>query len=180
MVNSERQLVRDAEVAIRSVFDEIGGGVFRAMEPQGDVSCDAILQVTFAEAGFKIALEAKARITPQTVLSVCERMERFPAELARVVYAPVISPRVVEILEQFAIGHVDRAGNCRLRSARHRLLIDRRGRGAPARLPKGAADPFSPKSSRIVRALLGEPVKGWRGRALAEHPDVTVSPGLVV
>lgn len=181
MVNSERQLVRDAEDAIQSVFDEMGGGTFRTTEREvGDARCDAILQVTSAKTRFEIGIEAKARITPQTALSVCERMQRLPADVMRVVFAPVISPRVAEILEQFGVGHVDRAGNCHLRSAQHRLLIDRRGRNAPSRLPKGTADPFSPKSSRIVRALLSEPGKGWRGHELAVHPDVTVSPGLVV
>jgi hypothetical protein len=43
-----------------------------------------------------------------------------------------------------------------------------------------AVDPFSPKSSRIVRALLTQPAEGWQVRQLAEHPDVRVSPGLVV
>ena len=67
-----------------------------------------------------------------------------------------------------------------MRSAHHRLLIDQRGRRAPRRLPQGSADPFSPKSSRIVRAMLSEPAKGWKVRELADHPDVNVSPGLVV
>ena len=47
-------------------------------------------------------------------------------------------------------------------------------------MQKGAADPFSPKSSRIVRAMLGEPTKGWKVRELAEHADVKVNPALVV
>ena len=100
--------------------------------------------------------------------------------MLRVVYAPVISPRVAEILDQAGVGRLDAAGNCRLRSADHRLLIDQRGRRAPRRLPHGSADPFSPKSSRIVRAMLSEPTKGWKVRELADHPDVKVSPGLVV
>ena len=65
-------------------------------------------------------------------------------------------------------------------AADHRLLIDQRGRRAPRRLPQGSADPFSPKSSRIVRGMLSEPAKGWKVRELADHPDVKVSPGLVV
>ena len=128
----------------------------------------------------EIGIEAKARITPQTAFRSAEHMRRLPADMLRVVYAPVISPRVAEILDQAGIGRVDEAGNCRLRSAHHRLLIDRRGRHAPPRLPQGSADPFSPKSSRIVRAMLSEPAKGWKVRELANHPDVKVSPGLVV
>ena len=57
---------------------------------------------------------------------------------------------------------------------------DRRGRCAARHLPQGTADPFSPKSSRIVRAMLSGPAKGWKVRELADHVDVKVSPGLVV
>ncbi|MEZ6125668.1 MAG: hypothetical protein R3C49_21190 [Planctomycetaceae bacterium] len=41
------------------------------------------------------------------------------------------------------------------------------------------ADPFSPKSSRIVRALLSEPERVWTIHELANHPDIDVSSGLV-
>jgi hypothetical protein len=182
MVNSERQLVRDARHAVQSVFEELGGFTVRAKKrsESGNLPGDAILQATSAEADLEIGIEAKARITPQTALSVCEQIEQTPANVIYVVYAPVISARVAEILDRFGVGHVDGAGNCRLRSARHRLLIDRRGHMAPPRLQKGAADPFAPKSSRIVRALLGEPAKGWKVRELAEHAGVKVNPALVV
>jgi hypothetical protein len=41
------------------------------------------------------------------------------------------------------------------------------------------SDPFSPKSSRIVRVLLSRPERGWKVRELSEHPDVKVAVGLV-
>jgi hypothetical protein len=65
-----------------------------------------------------------------------------------------------------------------VRSARHGLLIDRSGYKSPARPPKGIADLFSPRSSRIVRAMLAQPAKGWKVRELAMHADVGVSVGL--
>ena len=146
----------------------------------GDKGYDAIVLASSAEVVLEIVINAKARITPQTALSVAEHLQRLPATMLRVVYAPVISPRVAEILDQAGVGRLDAAGNCRLRSARHRLLIDQQGRRAPRRLPQVSANPFSPKSSRIVRAMLSEPAKGWKVRELADHPDVNVSPGLVV
>jgi hypothetical protein len=182
MVNSERQLVSEALQAVQNIFDDLGGFTFRTKQEGGarDREYDAILQASSAAVALEIGINAKARITPQTALSVVEQMQELPAKMLRVVYAPVISPRVAEILDNAGVGRVDKAGNCRLRSERHRLLIDRRGRRAPRDLPQGAADPFSPKSSRIVRAMLSEPAKGWRVRELADHPDVKVSPGLVV
>jgi hypothetical protein len=180
MMNNGRRLMRDAEDAIRRVFTELGGGTahVRRKALKAGVQADAILEVAAKEAQFEIAVHAKSRITPQTAASVCERMEKIPAGIISVVFAPVISPRVAEILEQRGVGYVDQAGNCRVRSAKHRVLIDRQGYESPAREQKGIADLFSPKSSRIVRAILAQPSKGWKVRELAMHADVGVSVGL--
>jgi hypothetical protein len=179
-VNSERQLIQDAEDSIRRIFTELSDGTFRIQRKTliADVPCDAILQVTSEETQFKIAVEAKARITPQTALSVCEKMRKIPNDMIPLAFAPVISPRVAEILGQYGVGFVDQAGNCRIWSTRHHLFIDRHGYKLPTRPPKGIADLFSPKSSRIVRAMLASPLKGWQVRELATHPDIVVSVGL--
>jgi len=180
MVNIERELEREAEEVVRSVFDDLGGFSVRLQheQPVGDTGCDVVMEAQSPGAVFRIALAVRKRITPQTTISLCERMRQCPADVIPVLYAPVISQRVADIAGGFGIGYLDRAGNCRLRSAGDRLLIDRRGYKSPSRAPKGVADPFSPKSSRIVRALLGQPAKGWKVRELAECADVTVSVGL--
>jgi hypothetical protein len=180
MVNDERQLIRDAEDAVRRIFDELR---FKTIQIQrttsiGGRELDAIIQGTSEETQFEIAIEVKKRITPQTAMSVCEQMRKIPGDIIPVVFSPVISPRVAEILEQNGVGYLDQAGNCRLRSTRHRLLIDRHGYKSQARPPKGIADLFSPKSSRIVRTMLAQPTKGWQVRELATHPDIEVSVGL--
>jgi hypothetical protein len=58
------------------------------------------------------------------------------------------------------------------------LLISRSGIPNEIRAPKMIVDPFSPKSSRIVRAMLHAPRHGWKVSELAGHPDVRVSIGL--
>jgi hypothetical protein len=87
---------------------------------------------------------------------------------------------VAEVLREQGIGCADRAGNCWLRSPRHRLLIERRGFETGRQPTKPAADPFAVRSSRIVRAMLSRPAEGWQVRQLAGHPDVQVSVGLAV
>jgi hypothetical protein len=181
MVNTERELVQDGVEALRHVLSEVGK-IEVVREPDDSRFCDVVLLAKSAEAEFRIGVEARSRITPQTALSVAARMwplRQHTPEVIPVVYAPVISPRVAAILQQHNVGYIDQAGNCRLRSARHRVLIDRRGYTSAARAMKSVGDPFSPKSSRIVRAMLSQPKKGWGVRELAEHPDVAVSVGLV-
>jgi hypothetical protein len=181
MVNTERQTIKNAEDSIRRIFDELSDGYIEIQRNALGTSspCDVVLQVTSKEAKFDVLVQAKARITPQTAMSVCERLAKTPRSVIPLVFAPVISPRVAEILGQCGIGYVDQAGNCRIRSTRHRLLIDRQGYKSPARPPKGIADLFAPKSSRIIRAMLAQPVKGWQVRELAVHRDIEVSAGLV-
>jgi hypothetical protein len=180
MVDNDRKTEREAESAVRRILDELGGFSLDAQRHRriGDREWDLVVQATSAEAQFQLAIDVKARITPQTAISVCEKMRQLPAPFIPVIYAPVVSPRVAEIGEQYGIGYVDQAGNCRLRSARHGLLIDRRGYRPSTRPPKAIADLFSQKSSRIVRALLTRPYRGWKVRELAQDRDVAVSVGL--
>lgn len=181
MMNNGRRVVRDAGNALRRIFSELGTFNFSTQldERLGDLTCDAVIHVSLAKSAFDLAIEAKARITPQTAISVCEHMRRLPDSVIPVVYAPVISPRVVEVVKQYGLGYLDEAGNAYLRSESHGILVDRRGYKPIHRPPTRSADPFSPKSSRIIRALLTQPTKGWQVRELAEHPGVNVSVGLV-
>ena len=89
----------------------------------------------------RLIIQAKARVTPQTALSVCEQIERAPANVVTRAYAPVISPRVAEILDQAGVGRVDGAGNCRLRSARPPALDRPAGAQCPAALAAGGRGP---------------------------------------
>lgn len=179
-MNEERQLVKNSEDSIRRIFDELTGGAIEIQRgaPVAIIPSDVLLCVTSKDVKVTIAVQVKARITPQTALSVCEKLARTPNDVIPLVFAPVISPRVAEMLGQYGISYVDQAGNCRIRSARHRLLIDRHGYRSPVRSPKGITDMFAPKSSRIIRAMVTQPIKGWQVRELSAHPDVKVSVGL--
>lgn len=179
MVSDGARRQREAETALRRVLDELGGLNVRTERTGPEEGTGLVIYVKGGRINVQIAVEARSRITPQTAISLGERMQRVPEGSIPVVYAPVISPRVAEIVEQFGVGYVDQAGNCRLHSARDGILIDRRGYKSAARPPRGVADVFSPKSSRIVRAMLGEPARDWQVRKLAEHPDVGVAVGLV-
>lgn len=156
MVNSERQLVKNAEDSIRRIFDELGGESIAIQRKalSASIPSDVILCVTSKEVKLKIAVQVKARITPQTAMSVCERMAKTPKDVISLVYAPVISPRVAEILDQYGIGYVDEAGNCQIKSIHHRLLIDRHSYKSPVRAQRGLRICFrqSPAAS-FVRCL---------------------------
>lgn len=180
-VNNERAVEREAERVFRSILSalpdfRVTAKDVHASEPAYDVAIEAVSGKT----KLRFALEAKSRVTPQTALSVCERLQKLPKGTIPVIYAPVISARVAEIAREQGIGYVDRAGNCWLRSLHDNLFIERQGIQTERVPTPAAADPFSTRSSRIIRALLSRPMEGWQVRKLAEHPDVQVSAGLVV
>jgi len=96
---------------------------------------------------------------------------RRPADYP-VLASAFLSPRARELCREARVGYLDLAGNCHLRFAD--LYLERSvsrnpfpRRGRPASL-------FSPVSSRILRALLEEPARGWRIGELAAAAGVSL------
>lgn len=123
------------------------------------------------------------RVTPQIAGDVLDSLTEGIAgdpDACAVLYAPVISPRVAALARERDVSFIDGAGNGRINAPASGLLVERSGRidqGRPR--VQRASDPFAPRSSRIIRAMLHEPARAWRMEELAEHPDVGVSIGLV-
>lgn len=130
---------------------------------------------------YRFAVEERRSLTPKGAELLFHRMVEHAPEFVPLVYCPVISPRVAELAAKSGVSWCDSAGNCRIHQLDPPLLIVRQGR-KPIKTesePSKVADPFSPKSSRIVRALLSDPGRVWSVQQLADHPDVEVSLGLV-
>jgi len=91
-----------------------------------------------------------------------------------------LSDRTSEIATKHGVSWMDYAGNCRLVFPEYGIYVRRSGIENPygKQLPK-VLNVFSSKSSRVVRAMLQEPLRGWKLNELAAHPDVRVSPGLM-
>lgn len=190
-VNREILLVDEAQNVVESILEGLGMRIKEyvlQVRDRKERKSDLTIYATSGKAKVHFAVEVRSRITPQTALSISEQVRNRATGMIPVVFAPVISPRVAEILRKQGVGYFDRAGNCWLRSQDPPLLIERQGMwsmrdmvvGASAEQVLPKSDPFSPKSSRIVRLMLSQPAEGWQVRKLAEHPDVNVSPGLVV
>jgi hypothetical protein len=110
----------------------------------------------------------------QQVLSVLPKFKSVPSAGVPLVCAPYISPRVAELCREQTVGYLDSVGNCRI--AGPGLFVHVSGRPNRPTTSK-AVDPFSRKSSRIVRTLLTNPGKGWQVQQLAQQADVSL--GLV-
>lgn len=129
----------------------------------------------------KLAIVVRERITPQIAADVFQqlrdRARRLDALVA--IYAPTISPRVAQLARDAGVSFVDAAGNCRIVDQQSGLFIERTGHvDAAACRKQRASNAFAPKSSRIIRVMLHEPLRRWQVGELAGHPDVGVSLGL--
>lgn len=166
---------------IEEVFSMLGKFAFRWRGLRDD--CQDV-SITSSESGRTYLLQVKfrQRITPQIADDLFSRLksEPLPENRIWIVFAPVISPRVAEIAQRHGVSYLDAAGNCRIVASEAGLLIHRTGlKNDHSEKKTSKTDPFSPKSSRMIRAMLQEPTRGWQLTELSEHPDVGVSIGLV-
>jgi len=181
-VNNERALLSAAVDSLQTLWSSFGDYRVDALsaQPTKGGPFDILVAVDSKKVHFRLAVEMRYSLPPQIALSVAERVRPLAPEIIPVVYTPVVSPRVAYILREAGVGYLDASGNCWLRSTRHHLLIERQGFRSERKPTAPSTDLFSPKSSRIIRAMLTQPADGWRVRSLAAHPEVRVSPGLVV
>lgn len=143
-------------------------------------SIDLLLTATSQEGvAYRFAVEERQSLTPTAAEPLFHRMADLAPEFVPLVFCRVVSPRVAELARKWGVSWCDSAGNCRIHQLSPPLLIVRQGRKPIDKEPVKLADPFSPKSSRIVRALLTYPDQVWSVQQLAEDPDVDVSLGLV-
>ena len=117
-------------------------------------------------------IEVRSRVNPAEALGMVKRMNAEKGESVLVLCSPAVSPRVAELCRENGIGYLDEAGNCRILGDGFFIQIEGRGNTRPDTRP--SADPFSPKSSRIVRVLLTQPFRGWQVQELAEEAQVSL------
>ncbi len=146
-------------------------------DPNGDVHV-----IGPAGADFRLDVKEYKRITPATAESACLTLNRQGQASGSqpVIFASMVSDRTSEIVTKHGVSWMDYAGNCRLVFPANGIYVRRSGIENPfgKQLPK-VLNVFSSKSSRVVRVMLQEPLRGWQLNELAGHPDVRVSPGLM-
>lgn len=122
------------------------------------------------------------RITPAVAESVCADLQRQAHSLGvePLLHAAVISERTADIAAAHNVSWIDFAGNCKLVFPNHGIFMSRTGTPNPyGKTMSRNLNIFSAKSSRVVRAMLEEPSRGWQSNELARNDAVRVSPGLM-
>jgi len=120
----------------------------------------------------ELFVETKKELTPQTAMSLIERRRWVPSKDVLLVCSPFISARVAEIFQKRRVSYIDQAGNCHLVAPG--LFLHIAGRPNRITRKRTSIDPFSGRSSRIVRSLLSKPTTEWQVQQLAKQSGVSL------
>lgn len=167
-----------AEVVERAALDWLRRlatetGAFRIVTSEvGDTVDHVVTVLPLGGERLRLAIEVKSRLTPQEAISQVHRLRGLPKGLHGVLSCPFVSPRVAQICREAGVGYFDEAGNCRLEAPGMFVLVEGRANRNPD--TRTIADPFAPKSSRIVRLMLQEPQRKWQVQELAEKAGVSI------
>lgn len=181
MAKNQRNFLK-IELLVRDMFTQLGDFQCLSVSPGMDAGCDVTLFSASWNRSYQLHITVRERITPQIANDLFARIKSSASNdgTIHIVFAPVISERVAELAIQHGISYLDGAGNCQIVDDASQLAIFRKGFVNDSSPPKQkAVDLFAPKSSRILRAMLHEPTRGWQLAELATMPEVDVSVGLV-
>ncbi len=136
-----------------------------------------MLPVAVGNQQWRLICEFKSQAQPRQVRNAVLALKDYLAALNDtlsypVIVAPYISPKSAEICQQAGVGYADFAGNCWITFGQ--VYIERSGASNPNVEKRGLRSLFSPKSARIMRALLTNPRRLWRVVELAEATGTSV------
>ena len=177
----EADTIQEAEKALRGCLENplfIKSVEFGRERSTYGPQPDLIARITTSDGEKNIIIEVKnngqPRYTRQAINQLTLYAQKFPYSYG-VFMAPYISPVSARMLKEAGIGYVDFAGNCFL--SFEKIFIRIEGKPNPFPQNKELRTLFSPKASRIMRALLNDPFVAWKVDELSKKAEVSL--GLV-
>jgi hypothetical protein len=147
----------------------------------GSLQPDFLISLGSGPERWILVCEVKSDGQPRNIryaaLQVREYVNRGPGNQRAypVVIAPYISPASQAICREMEVGYADLAGNSHL--AFGDIYVDRQVAENPFRRRREQRSLFSPKSARVLRVLLTDPLRPWKVEDLARRARVSL--GLV-
>lgn len=167
-IATEAQLREAAKETLAQ--DDILRWHWKAFEPKREI--DALLELTVDRR--KLVFEVEFKLTPSS--RAVESVAKRPGQRPKLLVAPSLSEVLVRHCRSHGVSCLDLNGRQWIRAKG--LVVDRQPseerRFRPTQLPP---DPFQPKSSRLVRALLANRDQHWTQKELRQRTGL--SPGLV-
>lgn len=135
---------------------------------------DAVADVLVDRQTWKLLIEQKTSGELRYLRDAVEKLKALTGEKSNaygLLIAPYISASGSQLLSEQGVGFLDRCGNCLLSFGG--IFIEHRGN--PNRFARGRQQNslFTPKASRIIRALLKDPGHAWKVTDLAGEAEVS-------
>ncbi len=145
---------------------------WKAFELKRERGVDALLELNVD--GRRLVFEVEFKITPSA--REVERLAQRGGTRPGLLIAPSLSEVLVQHCREQGLSCVDLNGRQWIRA--EGVLVDRKpSEDRRYRPPLLSPDVFQPKSSRLVRALLGQPDRTWTQSELGERTGLSL--GLV-
>src|SRR2546427_9591449 len=141
----------------------------------GSQTADLVSRFRVAGQEQTVVVEVSSLGQPRQIRASVTRLNEIRRELpgAHPVAAAVyIGPQSARILKSNGLGFVDLSGNCYL--AFENVLIEKEGKRNVRPSTRPLRSLFAPRATRVVRALLSEPVRPWRLGELARAAVVSL------
>jgi hypothetical protein len=151
-------------------FRGLAGLQVAAVESRGKGPLDVVISLSCGNTVITIYGEIKSACTPKLVQEIAPwlaRMKAIQKDAAFALICPALSPQAQSVCAENNVDFIDLAGNVSI-NVPGRFVLQRVGlKGkAPWRVP--LRDPFSSKSSRVLRVLLENP-RVWTLKEIAQE-----------
>jgi hypothetical protein len=136
---------------------------------------DLMLKFRLGEQEHTVVVEVSSLGQPRQIRGAVTRLAEIRRELPGaypVAAAVYIGPQSARILKSHNLGYVDLSGNCYL--ALENVLIEKEGKRNIRPSTRPLRSLFAPRATRVVRALLVDPVRAWRLEELARAASVSL------
>lgn len=118
-------------------------------------------------------VEIKASSSPGVVARTAEHLDQISIDGLPLLLVPFMTPAGAKAAAEHALNWIDLSGNAHIRD--HDLYVSVQGRPNQFVSRGRPSSAFAPKSSRVARALLLDPVRWWRQKELSERTDLDPS-----
>ena len=136
---------------------------------------DLILTVRSGSVNRRLICDVKSSGQPRIAREACRSLQEYVRSRNRdypVFIAPYIGATAAAICDQYQVGYLDLAGNCRL--AVDQVYIRREGFPNPSVQRRDLRSLYSPKAERVLRVLLTAGKRSWRMQELADEAQVSL------
>lgn len=176
---NERDIVPEAAGRLEAALREVpflSQATIHRERSRGDSSdVDLILTIRSRSVNRRLICEVKSSGQPRIAREACRSLQEYVRSEKRdypVFIAPYIAPRAVAICDQYKVGYLDFAGNCRLTF--DQVYIRREGFPNPSVQKRDLRSLYSPRAERVLRVMLTAGKRTWRMQGLADEAQVSL------